>query len=197
VPARGSAPSSKTAVEPVLPSVDDRVVRALGHPLRQRILGVLDKKVASPNDIAEELGENLGDVSYHMRVLRDNGAVELVRKEQRRGAIKHFYRSTMRPMLTDEQFARLPRSTRRQLFGGTLDEISKHVSAAAKGDGFDDPRTHVSWTPFELDDEAVAEMSTLLEQTLAKASEIAAASLARGGDEVRRTELVVMHFGRA
>jgi DNA-binding transcriptional ArsR family regulator len=68
--------------------------KALAHPIR---VGILDHLCASPvpvspKQLADELDEALGNVSYHMRVLLALSMVELARKEQRRGAIAHFYR---------------------------------------------------------------------------------------------------------
>ena len=60
-------------------TVDERVVKSLGHPLRQRILHVLSEGVASPNQIAQRLGEPLGNVSYHVKILLANEAIELER----------------------------------------------------------------------------------------------------------------------
>lgn len=43
--------------------------KALAHPLRVRILETIERLggVASPNQIASELGEPLGNVSYHIK----------------------------------------------------------------------------------------------------------------------------------
>ena len=69
---------------------DPRLVKALAHPLRVRILGVLQDRVASPSDLAEELKAPLGNVSYHVRILAQLGLLKLVKKRPRRGAIEHY-----------------------------------------------------------------------------------------------------------
>lgn len=71
--------------------------KALAHPLRERILRALAEGESSPGDLAETMGAPMGVVSYHMRMLRDYGLVELVRTEPRRGALKHFYRALWVP----------------------------------------------------------------------------------------------------
>ena len=71
--------------------VDPRLAKALAHPLRARILVVLNERVASPNEIAQMLGEALPNVSYHVRTLSDLDCIALVRTAQRRGAIEHYY----------------------------------------------------------------------------------------------------------
>ena len=49
--------------------VDQRIAKALSHPVRAHILQILNDRVASPNEIAEEIKEPLGNVSYHVRAL--------------------------------------------------------------------------------------------------------------------------------
>jgi DNA-binding MarR family transcriptional regulator len=180
-------------------AVDERLVKALTHPLRWRILEVLNQGVSSPREIAEELDAKLGDVGYHVRRLHELGVIELVRTEQRRGAIKHFYKANSRAMLDNEHWARLPQSARRQLFGQTLDQIWSHVRHAIKHNGFDRDDTHVSHTTFDLDAQGYADMVALVDETLTRALGIQAEVMGRraegadDGDSVK-TELVQLHF---
>jgi DNA-binding transcriptional ArsR family regulator len=71
---------------------------ALGHPMRRRILReMLDAPgEVSPRELADELSEQLSALSYHVRVLAECGAVELVRTEQIRGSTQHFYRAVVK-----------------------------------------------------------------------------------------------------
>ena len=81
-------------------NIDQRLVRALAHPLRVRILEILSERVASPNLLAKELGVDLGDVAYHTRTLNSCGCLELVDTARRRGATEHFYKAAPRTTLT-------------------------------------------------------------------------------------------------
>jgi DNA-binding transcriptional ArsR family regulator len=65
-----------------------------GHPLRIRLMVLMDDGEWRPSDLAEALGESLGVTSYHVRMARDYGLVEMTRTEPRRGALAHFYRRT-------------------------------------------------------------------------------------------------------
>ena len=58
--------------------VDPRLAKALSHPMRARILTILNERVASPNEIAEMIDERLPNVSYHVRALLELGCIELV-----------------------------------------------------------------------------------------------------------------------
>ena len=62
---------------------DARIVRAYAHPLRIHILGLLDNRVASPREIAAELGTPLSNTAYHVRQLVALGLVELVGRRAR------------------------------------------------------------------------------------------------------------------
>jgi len=90
-------------------AIDQRLVRALSHPLRVQILEILSERVASPNDLSEELGVELTHVAYHTRTLDRCGCLELVDTAQRRGATEHYYRTAARtglkwiPLNLDEQ----------------------------------------------------------------------------------------------
>src|SRR3954462_11865534 len=103
-----STASTPTNGRPSGETSEARIAKALAHPLRARILQRLGERVASPGDLAIELGAPLGGVSYHVRMLREYECVELMRTEPRRGALQHFYRATARPRLDADQWGALP-----------------------------------------------------------------------------------------
>ena len=72
----------------------DRVLRALNHPLRRRILRTLVDGRASASTLSRELKENLGVVSYHLNqvLAKECEIVELTRTVPRRGALEKIYR---------------------------------------------------------------------------------------------------------
>ncbi|HEX7060280.1 MAG TPA: winged helix-turn-helix domain-containing protein [Solirubrobacterales bacterium] len=184
-------------------AVDPRLIRALGHPLRQRILHALGEEVASPSELSRKLGARLGNVSYHVKILFECQAIELVKTAPVRGAVEHFYRATIRPYFTDGHWSDMPLTTRRALFDDNLQEIWSHLVAAACSGGLDDEQCHISWVGMELDQQAYDEMTEQLKLTLERAIDLqaeAAARLAKLSPEERdshRTELAIMHFHRA
>ena len=137
-------------------------MKALSHPLRVRMLTLLNQKVSSPSELAEELGEPLGNVSYHMRFLADLKMVKLVRTEPRRGAVEHYYQALEPPQVSGADWAQLPVSLRRTLSDGVLGQIAKDLSGAAKSGGFDRENMHVSRHAMVLDQEGWDELSALL-----------------------------------
>jgi DNA-binding transcriptional ArsR family regulator len=183
--------------------LDERLAKALSHPLRQRILQRLNEGgVRSPNELSRELGDPLGNVSYHVRILRELDCVELVRTEQRRGALEHYYRATAEPWLDDDQWARLPAAFRRKTLGRTLSEILEGASAASRETGFDHPEVTVSRLELELDEKGWSDVVELLGETYDAALRIQSESRARqeehgaDGTDPVRTELALLHFRR-
>ena len=120
-------------------AIDERLARALSHPLRVQILEILSERVASPNDLSVELGVELTHVAYHTRTLDRCGCLELVDTAQRRGATEHYYRTAARtglswiPLDLDEQgwdeVASILDQTRRRV------RAAQRRSAARRRDG--------------------------------------------------------------
>ena len=164
------------------------LMKALAHPLRVHILALLNERVASPNQLAKELGERLGDVSYHIKALREGDCIELVRTEPRRGAVEHFYRATRRAFFSDEDWERLPMSVKPSMSARLLRDILDDAMAAVEAGTFDARSDHhLSWTPTMLDEEGwreavVAQMEFLerLFQIQAQSTERLAEAGAKG-----------------
>lgn len=77
-------------------SPEEKLLRVLQHPLRKRLLRlyVEEKGMLSPKELADFTKKHLSNVGYHVRVLAEQGAVEIVAEEQRRGSVEHFYEAT-------------------------------------------------------------------------------------------------------
>ena len=164
---------------PLIDITDPRLVKAYAHPLRIRILGLLDNRVASPSEIAGELGTPLSNTSYHVRQLAALGLVELVDRATRRGAIEHYYTASVRPKITDEGWAALPSIVKRGMIGGGLQQAVSHIVAAASEGGFERDDIHFSRTAGRLDEEAWEEIEREMVALLGRVEEIVEASEAR------------------
>lgn len=78
-------------------SDDNDLLVALRHPLRRRILQAMaDGEAVSPRELSFALRQPLSNVSYHVRVLADRGAVALVDAKPVRGSVQHFYRCVVK-----------------------------------------------------------------------------------------------------
>lgn len=178
--------------------ITQQLAKALAHPLRVRILTSLHKGVSSPNQLSQELGEPLGNVSYHVKTLLEYDCVELVKTEPRRGAVEHFYRATERAFFSDSDWEKIPASARKGISGAVLEMIGQDSTEALMA-GTIDARSdsHVSRTPLVLDTKGWTELNTLLEQTLSRAIEIqeeSASRLAKEKSDSIATKLAILHF---
>ena len=178
--------------------VDPRLAKALSHPMRTRILAILNERVASPNEISEMIDERLPNVSYHVRALLDLGCIELVSTAQRRGAIEHYYRAVVRPFFTDRDWKKLPQSGRQAVSDVALQMIWADVSDAIKGGTFEArPDRHLTRSVLDIDEAGWNDLHDLLERTLAETEKIEARSAERmkkSGDHAVRARVIMMHF---
>jgi len=186
---------------PTEPAVDPRLVKAMAHPLRLRVLTLLNDGIASPSELAERLGERLGNVSYHVRILAELDCIELVRTRPVRGAVEHYYRATARPALSEQDWESLPASVRSSMAADVLTEAWADVTAASRAGGLDAPDAHITRTALVLDEQGRSEIRELLSATLERALDIHAGSASRLGnapapDAARPTRLVMLHFER-
>jgi len=174
------------------------VAKAYAHPLRVQILIILNERVASPNQLSQELGRSLNLVAYHVRVLEKYSCIELVDTRQRRGATEHFYRATRRQFLTDSEWARMPKALRPGLSGVVLKAVFEDVDEAVAAGTFDaDDNMHLSRTPMVLDQPGWDEVADLLNETLDRVLSIQAKAserLAKGKEESILSKVQIMHF---
>lgn len=181
---------------------DPRLIKALAHPLRVRILSILETRdMASPNEMAEELGVSLGVMSYHVRRLHALGFLELVKRTPRRGAIEHHYRAKARPHVTDEGWAETPSIVKRAMVGASLQQITGFINAAAAQGGFDAGDAHLSRTVVALDEQGWKELAGEMARLMARVDALQGESLERvkasGTDAetvVKRSAAVMMLF---
>lgn len=86
-------------------------IKAISAPRRRRILRTLHDvgEARSPNELAEAFENSVGHVSYHVKVLKECGALALTDTQQKRGAVEHFYASTV---MDNELVVKLLEATR-------------------------------------------------------------------------------------
>lgn len=178
--------------------MDQRLVKALAHPLRVEILTILNERMASPNELSKELDEGLSQVSYHVKVLKDFECIEMVKTEPRRGAVEHYYRATARAFLSDADWQKLPDSIKPGMSAAFVRALIDEVVIALNSGTFDarDDR-HISWTPGFVDEQGWEETVDLAAETLERVIKIHADSakrLTKSGEEGIPATMVVLNF---
>jgi len=158
--------------KPVTNISDPRYVKALSHPLRVRILALLQERTASPRELAEWLDATLGTVSYHVRTLHDFGLIELVKTTQVRGAIAHHYKARIRPRVDDAAWASAAPIVKQAAVGAALQTVDDYARASAAAGGFDRAEAHLSRTNLRLDARGWAAAGKACEKLLAELGRI-------------------------
>lgn len=96
-------------------AVNAAICKALGHPVRSKIMVLLTRYEASPSEIAQLSGESLDIVSYHVREMAKVRPmlIEHVKNEPgKRGGLMKVYKACVRPILWVESWEQLPQLIR-------------------------------------------------------------------------------------
>ncbi len=154
-------------------------MRALSHPLRVRILAILEERVASPLELSRLLRTDLGVIAYHVRKLNSLGFLRLERETRVRGALQRHYRAVERPRVSDAAWARTPPVVKQALVQATIQQITEYAAASAAAGGLDSADAHATRTALRLDREGWERLSLLLRKVLEEINELEEETRAR------------------
>lgn len=76
--------------------------KALGHPMRHRLLFALGQDQATISQLAAALGSNKGNIAHHLKVLADAGLVRAEGTRQVRGGTEQYFQRTARGLTFDD-----------------------------------------------------------------------------------------------
>lgn len=166
-------PPAKTAAT----SMETTLATIVAHPTRVRAFSILAERTASPVEIAQEIGKDVGHVGYHVRKLQELNLIELVDERPVRGAVEHFYRAIARPYVGEDAFGEQPQD-KREIF--TRHILQLHVTdiARAMDEHILDERSN-RWlvrTPMVVDEEGFDELAALHAEIYEKTLDIQARS---------------------
>jgi hypothetical protein len=185
------------------------ICTVLKHPLRVRILEVVNEGPRSPSQFVEEglipkehfstYQQALSLAAYHFRELEKEGCLEVVESIPRRGAIEHVYRGmTPRIYFSDPEFEAMPLETRRQLSRISLQGLIARADRAIATETFDGrSNRHLTWVPMQLDERGWNEVIATLAATFGELTQIrhdAKDRLADSGEEVVPATVAMLGF---
>jgi hypothetical protein len=157
--------AKKTGVEPTT-LLDQRLVKALKHPLRAHVLNVLTQRAAGGTTLARELNEPPQKVLYHLEQLMKYGCIEPVDSVRKGGGVEVLYRATVRHFFDAAAWADVPDMDKLDMVMGVLPLVSEDLEEARIAETFVRPDIHLSRTPARLDAAGWAEVQVLLGTTL-------------------------------
>ncbi len=158
--------------EPVTNITDPRWLRAISHPIRIRLLAMLDEEAASPVILASKLNQPLGTIAYHVRTLYDLGLLKLVSTRQRRGATEHYYKTTGHPQSSEEAWEGLDAISKQRLLTALIAKATDYATRSAAAGGFDAKEAHISTNALKLDQRGWDALAKESKKWLAKVEQI-------------------------
>lgn len=168
-------PPAKTAA-----TMETTLAAIVAHPTRARCFVILTERTASPVEIAQEIGKDVGHVGYHVRKLLQLGLIELVDERPVRGAVEHFYRSMERAMVTEEESAALSIPEREVFDRYIMQRLIADVARSMDQNVFAARVNHIiARTPMVVDEEGFQEMSEIHTELLERTLEVQARSAER------------------
>jgi DNA-binding transcriptional ArsR family regulator len=171
---------------PITTIDDPRYLKAVSHPVRVRILAMLDEGRASPKQLSDRLGVSLGVMAYHVRTLHELDLLKLVATRQRRGATEHMYEAVARPSFSDDAWAAMEPVAKQRLLGAMLRQIGEYANGSAAAGGFDRSDANVSRVSLKLDERGWTKLAAASKKWLAEVERIendARKRAAKSGDE--------------
>jgi DNA-binding transcriptional ArsR family regulator len=176
---------------------DPRYAKALAHPLRVRILAMLDERDSSPVQLAEHLDASLGTVAYHVRTLERLGLIEMVATHQRRGATEHVYAAREHPRFSSRAWSNADPKTRDMMIAAALSQVGEYATKSAAAGGFEHEEASVSRHAVAVDAEGfgeLAEATRRWQEEIAKIEREAAARLSESDERPIDAGVVVLMF---
>jgi DNA-binding transcriptional ArsR family regulator len=167
----------------------DVLARAVGHPLRVRIIAALDDGPCALDRLAARVGGGRRAVAGHARVLTQAGLV----RSTRAGRIT-TYELVGQPAFSDAEYEALPTAAREAAVAAALANAHTAAAASLETGGFDRPDVHLSRTPLELTEAQWRALSADFAQLLARVEATQAADADPDGEI--QASAVLMLFER-
>jgi DNA-binding transcriptional ArsR family regulator len=143
-------------------TMETTLAAIVAHPTRARSFMILAERTASPVEIAQEIGKDVGHVGYHVRKLQQLNLIELVDERPVRGAVEHFYRAIVRPIVVEDEFAAQPQEEREIYTRHILQLHVSDISRALDEKTFDErPNRWLVRMPMVVDEEGFEELAAL------------------------------------
>src|SRR4029077_5813279 len=121
--------------------------------LRVHIMAITIQRPFSPSEFAREVDTALNVASYHFKVLKEYGFIELVKTIKVRGSLKHMYRATKSGFISDTDWGEVADALKPGVAGAALHDLNTRVSQALEvGTFYTRDNAWLAWAPLMLDE---------------------------------------------
>lgn len=145
-----------------------------------RIIAACVQREVTPREIAEREQIDIAIVGYYFRDLEQEGFLRVSRKEPARGFQRHYYVADRRKVIMDEEFGQMAGTEQHEVSEAVLLDLLVACREALQA-GTLDARSdsHLSWGPYELDEQGWKDLMSELIRMLERSFEIQAESTMR------------------
>jgi hypothetical protein len=163
------------------PKENATVAEAVRHPIRVRILEVLNEQDMSPTEFVKQgyadfyFGRrpDVSHVAYHFRELAEFGCLEGVEWQRSGGSVATIYRGVARAEFIGDEWASLSADQQRAMSRAVAQGLIARIDGALSAQTFNsrDDR-HLWWFAMELDDRGWEETGTVMAEAFASIERI-------------------------
>lgn len=160
--------------------IDRRLIGLARNPLRLEALTLLNERSAGVSEVAAELGGDPAAVGRELDQMHDVGLIEVVGEALNRGAVEPRYRTAMRLLWDDDEWAALGSDEQARLTNWIIELICADARAAAAANTFNTrPDSHASRTVSLVDEQGWRELIEIQHEALDAIFAVQAASAER------------------
>lgn len=153
-------------------AVDQKLIQAIAHPLRVKILELLLGRVSSPSRLSADLDVPIGVIAYHVNVLRECGCLERTKQEPRRGATENFYTGKPKAFIGHPGWKILPEIVQGGASAAALQTFNERAVAAIEAGVPGEHRETCGWIAIRLDEAGREEAGRILDDVIARLEQV-------------------------
>ena len=148
-------------------SLNEQFSLVISHEITVKAMILLSDGVKSPKEIGERLDISTSTASHHIKKLERLGLDELVEEREVGGAIQHFYRAIIRPIVSDEDWDKLSIEERQLYSIWIVQLILADAAKSFDAELFDAySNRHLSRSPLLVDKEGLGEVAEIQNRAL-------------------------------
>lgn len=123
-------------MEPTRTVENPEQIKALAHPLRQRILELMIEAPITTKQVADRIGEKPTKLYHHVDTLESAGLIKLVRTQKKRGTVEKYYEAVAKRFVMDRQSVEVSSAEEGEqgeleaVIAGSLDETLDEIRRA-------------------------------------------------------------------
>lgn len=161
---------------------DPKQIKAVLHPMRQRIMRALDAGPGTPSEVARRIGLPANKVHYHVRVLEEAGLVRLVETRSVGSITEKYYELTARDFEVKMQRSSVTPNQTIAVLQDELERLMADLQEAMKAGTAEEQCLHLSIHRMEVNSQTADSVRSTIDRLVER---VEAAVTRRNGQEYR------------